>query len=290
MQAIAKEHEKPPPPQVQEFPGSEEAMQPKPLFEDPDYRPSGKLHGKVAIITGGDSGIGRAVSILFAKEGADVCIAYLNEHTDANKTANRVRELGRKAVTFAGDIAEPEFCERLVRETLRCMGRVDILVNNAAEQTSIRGIEDLVPQQVERTFGTNLFGFFYLTRACLPHLKEGSAIINTTSIQAYSPSPHLMDYACTKAAILNFTRSLANQLAEKRIRVNAVAPGPIWTPLIPATFSADHVAEFGNRTLLKRPGQPAEVAPSFLFLAASGDSSFITGQVLHPNGGQGMFS
>lgn len=287
---LAKKHKKSPPPQEQELPGSQEAMRPEPLDEMPDYRASGKLQGQVAIVTGGDSGIGRAVAILFAKEGADVCIAYLSEHEDAKTTERRIRELGRHSLSLAGDVADPKFCEQIVRKTRSAYGRIDILVNNAAEQKELKGIEDLTPDQVERTFRTNIFAYFYLTRAVLPHLKKGAAIINTTSVQAYDPSPSLMDYACTKAAILNFTRSLATELAEKEIRVNAVAPGPIWTPLIPASFSKEHVAEFGNTTLLKRPGQPAEVAPSFLFLAAAVDSSFVTGQVLHVNGGSGMFS
>jgi NAD(P)-dependent dehydrogenase (short-subunit alcohol dehydrogenase family) len=280
----------PPPAQSQEMPGSEAQMHPRPLDEDPEYRASGKLKGRCAIITGGDSGIGRAVAILFAKEGADVSIVYLNEHADADFTVGRIRELGRKALKYAGDIGDPQFCERVVRDTLQAFGKVDILVNNAAEQKEITGIEDLDPEQVERTFRTNIFGFFYLSRALVPHLQEGSAIINTASVQAYDPEPYLMDYACTKAAILSFTRSLAKQLAERKIRVNAVAPGPIWTPLIPASFSKDHVAKFGANTAMRRPGQPAEVAPSFVFLASSLDSSYVTGQTLHPNGGSEMVS
>ena len=279
-----------PPPQEQNLPGSETAMEPEPLDEDPNYMASEKLDGKSALVTGGDSGIGRAVAILFAKEGADVSIVYLKEDKDAESTVSRIRELGRKAAMFAGDIGDPKFCERVVRKTLDAFGRVDILVNNAGEQREIRGIEDLDPEQVERTFRTNIFGFFYMTKAIVPHLKEGAAIINTTSVQAYEPKPYLMDYACTKAAILSFTRSLAKELAERKIRVNAVAPGPIWTPLIPASFSKDHVAEFGENTPMKRPGQPAEVAPSFVFLASARDSSYLTGQVLHPNGGSAMSS
>jgi NAD(P)-dependent dehydrogenase (short-subunit alcohol dehydrogenase family) len=282
--------QKPPPPQEQKLPGSQEEMTPKPLEEAPDYRPSGKLQGKAAIITGGDSGIGRSVAILFAKEGADVCIIYLTEHEDAEQTLTRVRALGRRGVRVAGDIGDPGFCQRAVQEALHAFGRVDILVNNAAEQHEISGIEDLKATQVERTFRTNIFGFFYLTEAVLPHLKKGAAIINTTSVQAYRPDPYLMDYACTKAAILNFTRSLAKELAERNVRVNAVAPGPIWTPLIPASFSAEHVSKFGKNTLMKRAGQPAEVAPAYVFLASNADSSFITGQVIHINGGSEMLS
>ena len=290
MPAKADKETKTLPRQKQRLPGSEAAMRPQPLDDDPEYRPSGKLKGKAAIVTGGDSGIGRAVAILFAKEGADVSIVYLNEHEDAEFTVSRIRTLGRRGLRFAGDIGEPGFCDRVARETADAFGGVDILVNNVAEQREIKGIEDLNPQQLERTFRTNIFGFIYMTKAVLPHLGEDAAIINTTSIQAYDPEPYLMDYACTKAAILNFTRSLAKELAERKIRVNAVAPGPIWTPLIPASFSADHVSRFGKNTLMKRPGQPAEVAPSFLFLACPLDSSYVTGQVIHANGGSEMFS
>jgi NAD(P)-dependent dehydrogenase (short-subunit alcohol dehydrogenase family) len=277
-------------PQTQDLPGSQEEMRPEPVEEEKEYVPSGRLNGKVAIVTGGDSGIGRSVAILFAKEGADVCIVYLNEHEDADKTMWRIEELGRRVIKFDGDLGDPDFCEAVIQRTINAFGRVDILVNNAGEQEEISGVEDLEPESVERIFRTNIFGFFYLTKAALPHLKAGAAIINTTSIQAYDPSPHLMHYACTKAAILNFTRSLAKQLAEKKIRVNAVAPGPIWTPLIPATFSPAELKHFGEKTLFKRAGEPAEVAPAFLFLATEADSSFMTGQVLHANGGQGMYS
>jgi NAD(P)-dependent dehydrogenase (short-subunit alcohol dehydrogenase family) len=278
-----------PPPQTQTS-HSQKQMSPPPVEEHKNHVGSGKLKGKVAIITGGDSGIGRSVAILFAKEGAEICIVYSNQHDDADKTIARVEEFGRRVIKFNGDIANPEFCDEVIQRTINAFGRIDVLINNAGEQHEVTGVADLDPVAVERVFRTNIFGFFYLTRAALPHLKEGAAIVNTTSIQAYDPSPHLMHYACTKAAILNFTRSLAKELADKKIRVNAVAPGPIWTPLIPDTFSPDELNDFGQKTLLKRPGQPAEVAPAFLFLAAEADSSFITGQILHVNGGQGMHS
>jgi len=287
---LPKSHRQPPPAQEQEPPGSQEQMRPRPIEEDDRYVASGRLKGKVAIVTGGDSGIGRSVAILFAKEGADVCIVYLNEHDDAEKTIRRIQQLGRRAIGLAGDMGDPALCAQVVEQAIDKFGRIDVLVDNAAEQDEVQGVEDLVPEHVEKIFRTNIFSFFYLTKAVLPHLKKGASIINSTSIQAYDPSPHLMDYACTKAAILNFTRSLAKELAEKEIRVNAVAPGPIWTPLIPTSFSGEHMKEFGQKTLLKRPGQPAEIAPCYLFFASDADSSYVTGQVLHANGGQGMFS
>ncbi len=287
---LPETHRPSPPPREQVPPGSQELMHPQPVEEDDQYVPGGKLEGKVAIITGADSGIGRSIALLFAREGADICLVYLNEHKDADKTMARIEAFGRTAIKFNGDIAEPAFCEEVVQRTIDTFGRIDILVNNAGEQDEISGVEDLEPRRVEKIFRTNIFGFFYLTKAALPRLKEGAAIINTTSLQAYDPSPHLMDYACTKAAIINFTRSLAKELAEKKIRVNAVAPGPIWTPLIPASFAPEALKTFGLKPLFKRPGQPAEVAPAFLFFAAESESSFITGEVLHVNGGQGMFS
>jgi NAD(P)-dependent dehydrogenase (short-subunit alcohol dehydrogenase family) len=273
------------PPQHQERrPGVETEMRPEPRAEDRGYRGSGKLQGKAALITGGDSGIGRAVAIAFAKEGADVAISYLNEHQDAEETKRQVEQEGRRCLTIAGDIGDEAFCRQAVEQTVRELGRLDILVNNAAEQHPQESIAQISAEQLERTFRTNIFAMFYLVKAALPHLKQGSAIINTTSVTAYKGSPQLLDYSSTKGAIVAFTRSLSQALVEKGIRVNAVAPGPIWTPLIPATFPEEKVASFGADTPLKRPGQPEEVAPSYVFLASE-EASYITGQVLHPNGG-----
>jgi NAD(P)-dependent dehydrogenase (short-subunit alcohol dehydrogenase family) len=288
--AMPKIYREPPPPQEQQPPGSQEQMRPQPVDENENYVASGKLEGKVAIVTGGDSGIGRSVAILFAKEGADICIVYLNEHDDAKKTVNRIKEIGRNVISISGDIGDPTFCEKVVQQTLDEFEKIDVLINNAGQQDVVSGVEGLEPEHVEKIFRTNLFGFFYLTKAVLPHLKRGASIVNSTSIQAYDPSPQLMDYACTKAAIMNFTRSLATELAEKEIRVNAVAPGPIWTPLIPTSFKGDQMEDFGKKTLFKRPGQPVEMAPAYLFFASDAFSSYVTGQVLHANGGQGMFS
>jgi len=273
------------PPQHQEQqPGLESEMTPQPKADDPQYRGSGKLQGKVALITGGDSGIGRAVAIAFAKEGADVAIMYLNEHDDAKQTKQMVEEQGRRAVAIAGDIGDESFCQQAVQQTVDEFGKLDILVNNAAEQHPQQSIEDISAQQLERTFRTNIFSMFFLTKAALKHLQEGSAIVNTTSVTAYKGNPQLLDYSSTKGAIVAFTRSLSKSLVEKGIRVNAVAPGPIWTPLIPATFPEEKVASFGKQVPMGRPGQPEEVAPSYVFLA-SDDASYISGQVLHPNGG-----
>jgi NAD(P)-dependent dehydrogenase (short-subunit alcohol dehydrogenase family) len=274
------------PPQHQDQqPGIESEMTPKPKADDPQYRGSGKLQGKVALITGADSGIGRAVAIAFAKEGADVGIMYLNEHDDAKETKRLVEEQGRRAVAIAGDIGDETFCQQAVQQAVGEFGKLDILVNNAAEQHPQESIENISAQQLERTFRTNIFSMFFMTKAALKHLKEGSTIVNTTSVTAYKGNQQLLDYSSTKGAIVAFTRSLSQSLVEKGIRVNAVAPGPIWTPLIPSTFPEDKVASFGKQVPMKRPGQPEELAPSYVFLA-SDDSSYISGQVIHPNGGE----
>jgi NAD(P)-dependent dehydrogenase (short-subunit alcohol dehydrogenase family) len=274
------------PPQHQaRQPGIESKMRPRPQSEDDEYRPAGKLEEMVALVTGGDSGIGRAVAILFAKEGADVAIVYLNEHDDARATKERIEKLGRRCITLAGDVGDPDFCSDAVSLTVEEFGKLDILVNNAAEQHPQESLLDITPEQLERTFRTNIFAYFYMAREALKHLAPGGAIINTSSVTAYRGSDHLLDYASTKAAIIGFTRSLALSLADKEIRVNAVAPGPIWTPLIPATFEAEEVATFGSDVPMKRAGQPEEIAPSYVFLASS-DSRYMTGQVLHPNGGE----
>jgi NAD(P)-dependent dehydrogenase (short-subunit alcohol dehydrogenase family) len=272
------------PPQRQSQPGIEQEMTPEP---EPGPRQPGaeKLAGKVALISGGDSGIGRAVAVLFAREGADVAIGHLaEEDTDAGETVKLVEAEGRRCLTLPGDVGDEGFCQEAVERTVRELGRLDVLVNNAAEQHLAQSITDISAEQLERTFRTNIFAMFFLTKAALPHLGEGSAIINTTSVTAYQGNPALLDYSSTKGAIVAFTRSLSQQLVSKGIRVNAVAPGPIWTPLIPATMPEDSVASFGKDVPMGRPGQPEEVAPSYLFLACE-DSSYISGQVLHPNGG-----
>ncbi len=274
------------PPQTQsQRPGREKAMHPRPKFDPPEYKGSGKLDGKVAIISGGDSGIGRAVAVLFAREGSNVCVTYLNEHEDASETRRLVEEEGRKCLLLAGDVGWESTCHKMVEDTVKEFGQLDILVNNAAEQHPQESIEDISREQLERTFRTNIFSYFFFVKAALKHLKAGSVIINTTSVTAYRGSPKLLDYSSTKGAIVTFTRSLSESLAEKGIRVNGVAPGPIWTPLIPSTFPAEKVEKFGSDVPLKRPGQPMEVAPCFVFLA-SNDSSYMSGQVLHPNGGE----
>lgn len=278
--------ENPPPPQEQQVqPGREGPMTPQPRDDMRDYKGAGKLRERVAIVTGGDSGIGRAVSIAFAKEGAHVVVAYLDEHEDAARTQREVEAQGVRCLLRAGDIGDDAFCASLVADTVGAFGHLDIVVNNAAEQHPQDSLADITATQLERTFRTNVFGMFHLCRHALPHLEKGACIINTTSVTAYRGSKHLIDYASSKGAIVSFTRSLAQALAGQGIRVNGVAPGPIWTPLIPSTFDAEKVAKFGENEPLGRAGQPDEVAPGYVFLA-SGDASYMTGQVLHPNGGE----
>ena len=273
-----------PPQQQDQQPGLEREMTPAPEFESPDYKGSGKLYGKVALITGGDSGIGRAVAVYFAREGANVAIVYLDEHEDAEETKKQVEDEGKRCLTISGDVGDETFCREAVEKTVSEFGKLDVLVNNAGEQHPQKSIEDISAAQLERTFRTNIFGMFFMTKAALKHLPEGSAIVNSSSVTAFRGSGSLLDYAATKGAIVAFTRSLAQNLAEKKIRVNSVAPGPVWTPLIPSTFSKEKIESFGDNVLLKRPGQPEEIAPSYVFLA-SADGSFSTGQTLHPNGG-----
>jgi NAD(P)-dependent dehydrogenase (short-subunit alcohol dehydrogenase family) len=265
-------------------PGSETAMRPPPESEAKNYRGSGKLEGKVAIITGGDSGIGRATAAAFAKEGADVVIAYLDEHEDADYTKKLIEDAGRRCLLLSGDVGDPIFCDEVVKTAMNTFKKIDILVNNAGQQYPQESVTDISDVQLEKTFRTNIFSMFYLVRAALPHLKEGARIINTASVTAYKGSPELLDYSSTKGAIVSFTRSLSGQLAKKGILVNAVAPGPIWTPLIPASFSPEEITHFGKNVPLGRPGQPDEVAPAYVYFA-SGDSTFVSGQVLHVNGG-----
>ena len=265
-------------------PGLEYKMTPLPIYENPNYIASKKLEGKVAIISGGDSGIGRAVSVLFAKEGANVVISYLNEHRDANYTKQVIEGLGRKCLLVPGDLRDENLSKYIAETTMKTFGKIDILVNNCGVQFPQDSILNISSQQLKDTFETNIYTFFYLTKAVLPYLKENSSIINTTSITAFDGKKNLIDYSATKGAITVFTKSLALSLADSKIRVNAVAPGPIWTPLIPASFTKEQVEIFGAETPLKRAGQPFELAPAYLYLA-SDDSRYVTGQIIHVNGG-----
>jgi NAD(P)-dependent dehydrogenase (short-subunit alcohol dehydrogenase family) len=273
------------PPQKQNVqPGIESIMVPRPISILPGYKPSNKLSNKVAIITGGDSGIGRAVAYAYAMEGADICIIYLNEHSDAQETKCNIESIGRKCLLISGDIGDEDFCKNAVKKCMNYFRHIDILVNNAAVQFVQDSIEDISKEQLELTFRTNIFSMFYMSKAVIPHLKPGDCIINTSSITAYEGNEKLIDYSATKGAISTFTYSLATSLINKCIRVNAVAPGPIWTPLIPASYSAKEVSQFGLDAPMKRAGQPAELAPTYVYLA-SNDSSYVSGQVIHVNGG-----
>lgn len=273
-------------PQQQNRPGIEQKMSPAPVYDDPRKPGSGKLKNKIALITGGDSGIGRAVAILFAKEGADVAISYLSEDADALETQQVVEETYKqKCLLLPGDISKEAVCKKIVASTIKAYGRIDILVNNAAIHYEAKSLGEISTEQLMKTFSTNIFSYFWVTKAALPSMKVNSSIINTASVTAYRGSATLMDYAATKGAIISFTRSLAHNLVDKGIRVNAVAPGPIWTPLIAATFDPKKVAQHGSDAPMKRAGEPIEVAPGYLFLASE-DSSYYTGQVLHPNGGE----
>jgi NAD(P)-dependent dehydrogenase (short-subunit alcohol dehydrogenase family) len=266
-------------------PGSESDMSVKPEYINPDYQASGRLKDKVALITGGDSGIGRAVSVHYAKEGADVAIVYLDEDTDAEDTKRLVEQEGRRCILFKGDIKSSSFCKEAVEKTVAQLGKLNILVNNAAVQFPTEDFQSIDDKQLDDTFRTNIFAHFHFASAALNHLHEGDTIINTTSVTAYRSSPHLIDYSSTKGAIVTFTRSLAKNLAEKKIRVNGVAPGPVWTPLIVSTFDKEKIESFGKDVPLGRAGQPSEIAPAYVFLASQ-DSSYITGQIIHVNGGE----
>ncbi|MDZ4691506.1 SDR family oxidoreductase [Terricaulis sp.] len=286
MQAGARRYPEPPfPPQHQPKPGDESRLEPAPMYDAPYYKGSEKLKDKVALITGGDSGIGRSVAVLFAREGADVAIVYLSEHKDAEITKQAVEAEGRRALLISGDVTDRSFCDRAVAETVESFGGLDVLVNNAAFQLHADTFEDLTDERFDKTLKTNLYGYFYMARAATPHLKSGGAIVNNGSVTGLMGSKSLLDYSMTKGGIHAFTRSLATHLAPRGVRVNAVAPGPVWSPLNPADKDAEDVAEFGAKTVMKRPAQPEEIAPAFVFLASSHCSSYITGEVLPIIGG-----
>ena len=279
----------PMPPQTQDKPGIESEMDPKPQYEAPAYKGAGKLNGKVALITGGDSGIGRAVAVLYAREGADVAIVYLAvEESDAQETRRAVEAEGRRALLLPGDVTDPDWCKEAVSRTVKELGRLDVLVNNAAFQQQQDNFEDITLEQFDRTFKTNIYGYFYMVRAALPHLKPGSSVINVGSVAGHRGTGRLVDYAATKGAIHAFTKALAQNFTDRKIRVNCVAPGPVWTPFIPMSEPAKQVAEHGKKTPMERPAQPEEVAPAFVYLASEADSSYVSGEVLTIAGGETM--
>lgn len=286
---VSQEARKPKPPlpaQHQEKPGAEAKLNPLPKYRAPDYKGADKLLGKVALITGGDSGIGRSVAVLYAREGADIAFIHLEEEEDdAEETVKAVKEEGRKALHFAGDVSDPEFCQKVVQETIKAFGKLDILVNNAAYQQHQETLDELSLEQWDKTFKTNIYGYFFMVKAALPHLKKGAVIINTGSITGLEGSKELLDYSATKGAIHAFTKSLAKNLVEKGIRVNCVAPGPVWTPLNPSDREAKDIVHFGEDTPMKRPAQPEEIAPAYVYLASSVDSSYVSGEVLPLLGG-----
>ncbi len=287
VQAGARRYPEPPlPKQHQPKPGLESELEPKPHYEAPEYLGSGKLEGRIALITGGDSGIGRAVAVLFAREGADVAIVYLSEDADAEETCRAVEAEGRRAILIPGDVTDSRFCDDAVLATVKELGGLNILVNNAAFQQHVESLEDITDEQLDRTFRTNIYGYFYMARAALPHLKEGDVILNTGSVTGIEGSKGLLDYSATKGAIHAFTKSLAQSLNDRGIRVNCVAPGPVWTPLNPADQDAEKVSKFGADVPMKRPAQPEEIAPAFVFLAAPACSSYISGEVLPILGGE----